>query len=318
MSQVYNLISDWDLNDELSYCLRNRDLEQKFLYMDDWAYCYYNVVEKDKIYYWSYSHNNFLDFWLKNIFLKNKNITIISLWCWNSEIESFIFENLKKNFQINYYWVDSSKNMLELSIKRMNKIKNIEKYFICADFSTNEFRRELSQFTSGSSMRIFTFFSNTFWNINPNNIIDILYNLLKTWEKIWLDVRLRSWTTTKDDMKDFEKYYWYLWNKISENHFKFPLEEINIDPKKWFMWLNSVKINPLGAIKYEYSFTLNTKTTIIIRNEKITILPKESLKILNVYTYDPDWLINFFEWHNFKLIDKFINEWRWQFLFEKK
>jgi hypothetical protein len=52
--------------------------------------------------------------------------------------------------------------MLELSIKRMENINNIEKYFICADFSTNEFRRELTQLTTKSNERIFTFFSNTF------------------------------------------------------------------------------------------------------------------------------------------------------------
>ena len=34
MDQIYNLISDGALNDELSYCLRNRTLEQKFLYMN--------------------------------------------------------------------------------------------------------------------------------------------------------------------------------------------------------------------------------------------------------------------------------------------
>jgi hypothetical protein len=49
--------------------------------------------------------------------------------------------------------------------------------------------------TVGDDVKIFTFFSNTFGNINPNNIIDILYNLLKPGEKIRLDVRLRSGKT---------------------------------------------------------------------------------------------------------------------------
>jgi len=52
--------------------------------------------------------------------------------------------------------------MLELSIERMKNLKNIEQKFICADFSTNEFKRELSQLTLKDDVKIFTFFSNTF------------------------------------------------------------------------------------------------------------------------------------------------------------
>jgi hypothetical protein len=175
----------------------------------------------------------------------------------------------------------------------------------------------LTQLTTKSNERIFTFFSNTFWNIEPNNIIDILYNLLKPGEKIRLDVRLRSGTATKDDLKDFEKYHRYLNNKETIDLFYNPIEQINIDKKNGTFWLRSSKVEHLNAIKYQYNFIFNKKTSITIKNETITILPWEELKILNIYTYDPDWLINFFEWHSFKLIEKLIKEWRWQFLFEK-
>ncbi len=317
MNSIYNLISDWDLNDELSYCLRNRTLEQKFLYMNTWASRYYDIVQTDSVYYWAYPYKLFIDFGMKNVFHKNKNIAIVSLWCWNSEIESFIFENLKDSFEIDYYWVDSSKNMLELSIEKMDKINNIEKYFICADFSTNEFKRELSQLTSKADSKIFTFFSNTFGNINPNNIIDILYNLLKSWEKIRLDVRIRSGKSTKDDLKDFEKYYWYLSNKEMLGLFLNPIEWLGISKDNWIFSLNTKKIEHLEAIKYQYNFVFNKKTEITIKAETTTILPWEELKIVNIYTYDVDWLINFFEWHNFKLIADLVQNNRGQFLFEK-
>jgi hypothetical protein len=122
--------------------------------------------------------------------------------------------------------------MLDLSIKRMKDIENINKNFICADFSTNEFKRELSQLTLNDDLKIFTFFSNTFGNINPNNIIDILYNLLKQGEKIWLDVRLRSGKTTKDNLQDFERYYSYLSNPEMTSLFFNPIESLNI-PKEY-------------------------------------------------------------------------------------
>lgn len=317
MDQIYNLISDGTLSDELSYCLRNRTLEQKFLYMNTWANSYYNIVKVDNIYHESYPRTLFIDFATKNILSKNKKIALISLWCGNSEIESYIFEHLKTQFTIDYYGVDSSKNMLDLSIKRMENIININKHFICADFSTNEFRRELTQLTTKSQERIFTFFSNTFWNIEPNNIIDILYNLLKPGEKIWLDVRLRSGKTTKSDLNDFEKYHRYLHNQATINFFYNPIEAVKIDKNNWFFSLSTQKVEHINAIKYQYNFVLNKKIILTIKNETITILPWESLKILNIYTYDPDGLINFFEGHNFQLINKLIQNERGQFLFEK-
>lgn len=114
--------------------------------------------------------------------------------------------------------------MLELSIERMKNIHNVNKNFICADFSTTEFRREVSQLTINNDIKVFTFFSNTFGNINPNNIIDILYNLLNPGQKIWLDVRLRSGKTTKDNLHDFEKYYAYISNNEMTNLFFNPIE----------------------------------------------------------------------------------------------
>lgn len=228
-NQIYNLISDATLSDELSFCLRNRTLEQKFLYLQKGATNYYDVVNTDPVYYSAYPYELFVDFGTKYIFSKSKKMAIISLGCGNSDIESYIFEHMKYTYHIDYYGVDSSKNMLDLSIQRMKDLTTIGKNFICADFSTNEFRRELSQLTLNNDIKIFTFFSNTFGNINPNNIIDILYNLLKPGEKIWLDVRLRSGKTTKDNLKDFEKYYSYLSNKEMTNLFLNPIESMNID-----------------------------------------------------------------------------------------
>ncbi len=317
MDQIYNLISDGTLSDELSYCLRNRTLEQKFLYMNTWAWTYYDIVKVDNIYHESYPLNLFIDFATKNVFSTDKTMALISLWCWRSEIESYIFEHMKDHFTIDYYGVDSSKNMLDLSIQRMKNIKSIQKHFICADFSTNEFRRELTQLTTKSQTRIFTFFSNTFGNIEPNNIIDILFNLLKSGEKIWLDVRLRSGKSAKDDLKDFEKYHRYLNNQETLNFFYNPIENIKIAKSDGHLGLSTQKIDYINAIKYQYSFILNKKISVTMKNETITILPWESLKILNIYTYDADGLIQFFEGHNFKLIQKHIQDERGQFLFEK-
>ena len=74
----------------------------------------------------------------------------------------------------------------------------------------------------------------------------------------------------------------------------------------------------MEAINYQYSFVFNKKVSVTIKNETTTILPGEELQIVSIYTYDPDGLVNFFEGHNFKLIQKLIKDSRGQFLFEKR
>lgn len=217
MDYIYNLISDWDLTDEITLWLRNRSLEQKILYLQEWANLYYKDKEKDEV-YWSddFSIDGLIDIWIEwNLEVgKNKKNAFISLGCGDSGIEKKLFTKIgDKYWKIDFFGVDSSRSMLEESIKNLKSIKNMDKRYICADFSTNVFRRELTQMTMGYDNRIFAFLSNTFGNINPTNIVDILYNLLNKWERIWLDVRLRHWTQSKDDMELFNTYNRYISTK---------------------------------------------------------------------------------------------------------
>ena len=73
----------------------------------------------------------------------------------------------------------------------------------------------------------------------------------------------------------------------------------------------------INALKCHFFYQFNEKTKFPIKWEYITILPWESIELFMIYIYDADSLINFFSEHWFKLIDKQIRWYRWQFLFEK-
>jgi len=316
MNKIYTLTSDWEITDEICRWIMNRYLEQKVLYLNEWADLYYQDKAKDEIYVDSwFSTQELIEFWIEKTLTNNWINSFISLWCWNSIIEKKLFEKIWNTYKIHYYGVDSSKNMLELSIKNLSDIKNIQKEFICADFSTDIFKRELTHMTSNSDKRIFVFFSNTFWNINQTNIIDILYNLLNKWETIRLDVRLREWTSSKDDLIAFNHYYRYLETK--KDIFFSPLKTLSIPFENWKLIMSTKKEQSLGALKYEFSFLFTKKTKIKVKSDEITILPKEKIKLQQIYTYDSEWLINFFKEHWFKLVDKFPKKLRWHFLFKK-
>jgi len=322
MSNIYNIISDSDITSEISSCLRNRILDQKFLYNWEWAELYYKFYEEDPLFTQNIDNIDSLNinnFGFKHCFKQNKKICIISLWCWDSHVETNFFKEIlkdKNNYNIDYIWVDLSKNMLELSAKKL-KWLDINKKLICADFSNEKFIDEIYRLTEKYDKRVFTFFSNTFWNINHTNIIDLLYNILDNWEQIWLDVRLRKWNTTKDDMEIFnihdlkgnnstlEKILWSIFIK----------SWISLD--NWYFTKVLKKENSLNAVKMEFYFNLKNKVVTNNLKWQITLLPWERIRCQQIYYYDPDILISFFNEHNFKLIDKEIKWNRGQFLFEK-
>lgn len=321
MQDIYNMISDSELMDELADCFRKRSLEQKFLYLQQWASKYYDDKNNDEIYWTAdcLGTQDIIDFWQKYIFNKKKKTAIISLWCWNSEIEKMLFEKIWDKYNFTYFGIDSSKTMLDLSIQNLSKLDNIPQKYICADFSSTEFRRDLNQLTADFDQRIFCFFSNTFGNINQTNIIDILYNLLDTNEQIWLDVRLRVWLSAKDDMKAFEFYYNKLKKDKSRINFCFYiLNKVWVPFENWQLSLETEKEKAVNWLKFKYSFIFNKKTHINIKGDKITVLPWEKMELPSQLTYDPNWLIDFFAEHDFHLTQKQLKKTRWQFLFKKK
>jgi len=83
---IYSITSDSEISSGLTNCLKNRSLEQKFLYHWEWANLYYeykdnwDVLMKDEN---KIKDINLFNFWIKHCFEKNKKITLVSLWCWN-------------------------------------------------------------------------------------------------------------------------------------------------------------------------------------------------------------------------------------------
>jgi len=194
---------------------------------------------------------------------------------------------------------------------------NIEKKFVCADFSSIEFKNEISNLVLNNEKKVFSFFSNTFWNINHTNIIDTLYDILSKWDQIWLDVRLRKTNSVKDDMDIFNLVDIKNDNSVLNNFLSNAFVRSRIPKENWTISKIMKKEDSLNGLKVEFYFNFEKKTQINMKWQ-ITFLPWESIKCLQIYYYDADKLINFFEEHNFKFIDKEIKWMRWQFLFEKQ
>ena len=318
---IYSITSDSEISSGLTNCLKNRSLEQKFLYHWKWADLYYEYKENSDA-LMKESNNikdiSLFDFWVKNCFVKNNKVVLISLWCGNSGVEKDIYSRLSKDYIIDHIWVDLSREMLLLAKENLKDV-DIKKDFVCADFSSLEFKSEISTlaWNNREQKRVFSFFSNTFWNINHTNIIDTLYDILDKWDQIWLDVRLRKSNTVKDDMSIFNLVDIKDNNSVLSDFLSNAFVKSNIPKENWVISKIMKKEEWLNSLKVEFYFNFEKKTQINMKWQ-ITFLPWESIKCLQIYYYDAEKLINFFEEHNFKFIDKEIKWMRWQFLFEKE
>jgi uncharacterized SAM-dependent methyltransferase len=107
-------------------------------------------------------------------------------------MDKIIFEELiKKNHKIDYFGVDVSKSMLNMSIKTLENF-NFTKKFILSDFFSRDFKNEILRLSSGYDNKIYTIFNNTFGNLNQTRIVNTLNNILVSGDKIWIDVRMKS------------------------------------------------------------------------------------------------------------------------------
>ncbi len=202
MEKIYNLISDVILDDQFVESFKIRNIDQKLLYLDEWAELYYIEKENDKLYDNKGITSEILDFLnISNCCLNSKKNLFIGLWCGKSYMEAIVFDEILKNkIDLDYFGIDWSKNMLNMAIKSLKRF-NIHKEFILADFFSRDFKNEILRLSENYDTRLYTIFNNTFWNLNQTRIINNLNNLLRSWDKLWIDVRMKSWNSMTDDLK---------------------------------------------------------------------------------------------------------------------
>lgn len=319
MIDLYNLVSDIDLEEQLKESFRTRYLDQKFLYLDEWAKLFYKEKKADSL-YWMYGIDNEIlsQLDIKNIFSnwKNDANVLISLWCWDSHTEKFILDNLVLKSDIEYFGVDVSNSMLDLSMKNLENIW-IKSKLICSDFFSRDFKNEIIRLSSEKTNRIYSMFSNIFGNLNPTKIISTLNNILKSWDKLWIDVRLKKWDTVWDDLKLFNHYCEYLNAPEQIDFFSNIFLKLWIPESNFDLYVTTFHDNVLGSLRFDFRLTFTKKTVINVAGDEFIILPEENMRIVHIYAYDYYKLISFFKEHGFELKKMSKDDGRGHFIFQK-
>lgn len=317
MTQIYNTISDPMYQRQLINWYENEEIDQWFLYLWEGWSAYYNSKNQTYTNKEILSNEDYLEF-SKKCFTPWESTVFISLGCGNSETEKFIMSNLSDDYNVDYIWVDTSSEMIQMSSDNLKELKNGKK-FLRADFGSDEFKNEINNLCKNYDRKVFVFFWGTFGNIKYTKIINILYNILDENDKIWIDVGIRTGKKVEDDLKLFEIYKTYLSNKNDKK--KFLLNKIindGINPDDGEIILESTEHTESEALQFSFYFKFNKKVSIDIKNYNIVFLPAYKIKLLQIYRFGVEGFINLLEWHNFKLLDKQTRGYHGQFIFEKK
>ncbi|MCK9467257.1 MAG: class I SAM-dependent methyltransferase [Candidatus Absconditabacterales bacterium] len=308
-----------NLDEQLKESFRVRDLDQKFLYLEEGAKLFYKEKKADFLYgIFSVNEKTLKELDLQSICDKTKGASnaLISLGCGNSQTESMILQNCDSKVNIEYFGIDISKAMLDLSIKNL---KNVGKKtnFICSDFTSNEFKSKIIDLTSKKTNRVYVMFGNIFGNFKSSKLINILNNILKSGDKLWIDVRLKKGDTVGDDLRLFNHYRSYLNSKEQVDFFSNIFWKLGTPKENFYLYLTTFHDQVLGSLRFDFSATFTKKTTLNIAGDEFIILPNENMHIVHIYAYDYYKLINFFQEHGFVLKKMSNDDGRGHFIFEK-
>lgn len=302
----YSFVTNQELDQEYILWIKRRFLEQKFSYLDGWAHLYYGA---DKHYIpsdlsktrWMESH--FLDGHL----LKEESIAIVSLGCGNWMPELWVLKALSDVwFDIEYFGVDISDEMLDLARWVWEKQDRVKSNFICADFTAVWFKNKLLEIVKKFDRTVYLFLWWTFGNVNQTLITDSLYNMMQNNDLLRVEVSARDSDEQSKIIKLFDRYSGWLKNNEKKEFRINTLKKIGLDYSMWKMVLESKTEPSVWTIEFTYYFEVTSKAIINYEWEKIHILPQERIRLNSIRNYNIDKFEDFLKEHDFNLIQRQI------------
>ena len=311
----YSLTSDVALNEEFSYDLKNRFMDQKHMYQGENA-------------------QNFCDMWkervikdvpevgeLANAFRKyidkNKKTAIISIGCGDSSFESGALSIIAdEGYNFAYFGVDSSREMLDLAEINLGSAV-YPAHLIFGDFMSSIFTSEIPKLTYEYEDMIFLFLGSTLGNLSQTAAVDSLYNMMIPGGKLFLEVGVTPSLSREDYIKIFKRARDRLSDMEYMKIYFQQLEKVGIPFDHGKMVLETSKEASVGVIKVTYGFEITKKTIVDYRGEKLHLLPNEVIKLLDIRMYYHEALIQFIKEHEFNHLESLLKPRRGLFVFEK-
>ena len=299
------------------YFKYNLGVDQKAFYFDEGAEMFCKSISMDglnKGIKFDSDTFNFIEKFLE----KDKDVSLVSLGC-GSGIREKILLNIaeEKGYDIKFYGVDSSFQMIEKAQENLNEMKTSCE-LIYADFSEENFFKELNSTIDKKSQKVFAFLGATLGNVPQNYIADKLNNMVNSDDILIIEVR---GTEKLDDLASNKYFKKYLFNITDEDEINFlyaPLQKLGIDIDKGKLMLNMNREDAIKDLVFKFGFKVNQNMKFKLNNEKITLLEGDYIKLFEIRVYELKALKKFFEIRNFKCLGfQMLNEDLLQIAFKK-
>ena len=319
MVLTHVLSADLDFQVEFLKNLKERNLEQKFIYFGESAKLFYEGF-RSEVKFASADIPTVVEVVdeLRRYMTLGKNSAVVSIGCGNSAMESQVLPILQsEGFKFTYFGIDSSAGMLDLTREVMES-QEFSTELLLGDFSSSSFPEEVTELTSSFDNRVYLFFGNTIGNMTQTLAVDALYNILSPGEVVILESAVRQSLKKDDDLKIFRRVSAALTNERQMNFFFHTLSNMNIPYQAGKMVLETIMEESIGAFNARFSFEFSAPVIIHTKKEVIHFLPPERVKLVEVRYYHPETFIRFFEAHDFSLENVVQKNRRGLFTFRKE
>lgn len=256
------------------------------------------------------------DFLNKNVLAKKKRVALVSMGCGDASSEKETLQRVSATeHDVTYFGVDSSLAALELARDELNDIK-IDKEFLCADFGNRRFQEEILELTEDYDVRIYAFYGRTIGNLELDFLADIVADIMRPGDYLWVDVDIRRGGLALDDRELYERYRDYH-EIVAQRDFRFyPLCELGVPLDSGDFIVEMSTKEDINALHLKSKFHFNRDVKIRYRNQRVTCLAGSEVLLLTVTVFDPDGLVHFFEARDFKLKAKDVEGSSGHFLFK--
>ncbi len=336
--RIYHDISDREIDTAYVDGLKCRELSQKFLYLKDWASCYYNTMEwfeeflaknRESILWLSWVFKSADDFLLPKSSYTNKShykdfisayihdfsekTLLVSLGCGNASPEKSILEWLseeKKSYDswgIDYIWVDYSWDMLDLAREQLKGI-DLKKDFIRADITSDSFKKYIKNTIQENwyTEVYYAFLWASFWNFSPTIIAEDFRNLMT--DKDWLRFDVKQKPNVNDTA--IMRYNKRLHNDELVDFIMWPLQSVWVSLNEGDMKLVYGLEQELNALHFRFIYEPRWTIEFTHRTRNYRFVKWEDISLLDIYVHDTEWLTSFMKKHWFLLFDSVENSFK--------